>query len=293
MYSNSSDNSKYVWLILFLLLLSSAVSAAFTGMFAFNLAQSMGGNFVVVLFVMMGLLLDLTKSLAPGLAYAAFRTSPLLSVVITFLFLFLLGISFTASLSALEKSVSTQQSQTQEYIFITEQIDALKQESEGFKKVADSKVEINHLSDANVIFNKVSANNKKIEALQNQLLELESDTFISKYGTEFSIIMSAMLELLTGVLAIALFHFKGLANLERVNSLSSSLPERECYIDNMNEVSNVGFTDVERAIAYLLIRQPRLTIDDISSELNISAYKVMSVADKLGENKRLTAPISQ
>lgn len=85
MYSNSSDNSKYVWLILFLLLLSSAVSAAFTGMFAFNLAQSMGGNFVVVLFVMMGLLLDLTKSLAPGLAYAAFRTSPLLSVVITFL----------------------------------------------------------------------------------------------------------------------------------------------------------------------------------------------------------------
>lgn len=136
-------------------------------------------------------------------------------------------------------------------------------------------MEINHLSDANVIFNKVSANNKKIEALQNQLLELESDTFISKYGTEFSIIMGAMLELLTGVLAIALFHFKGLASLERVNSLSSSLPEREYYIENTNEVSNVGFTDVERAIAYLLIRQPRLTIDDIASELNISAYKVM------------------
>lgn len=200
----------HTWAFTAILTVASAVSITLTGMFAYELGSAIGSGPIVMVFVVIGILLDVTKIFTPTLAYKSASTSIPLSLALTALTVLLIFISFFASYSAFEQSIAKHENQSSEYLAISNQIAMFERELRSVSDLSDRQKKVTQLSKADVNLVKVSSLTEKLANLYERRLSINKDSVVAKWGNELILLISAVLEIITLVSAMTLAHLRSL-----------------------------------------------------------------------------------
>lgn len=195
-------NRIYQATCLLILLSVSASSVYLTYQFTYGLGLQAG--MFPLLFGIIGITVDITKTFAPALALHLYKESKFTSFSLWVLASLLIGISGLASVSALEKSVSGATFDSREYKNIERRITVLSDEVSSLTTLSKTQLSANQITKSSQTQNLISKKSTEINNLISQQSNLKPDSLLTKYGSELTVGISVILELISIIVTLAL-----------------------------------------------------------------------------------------
>lgn len=200
------NNTTYRAVSTTFLSIGAIVSAVLTCQFMYQLAQDAGAS--PILFAIIGLLLDGTKTYCPSLASRLLNKSMITALLLCVFTLGLSAISLSASVFAIDSGVESARENSREYTAYTKQITLLEDEIASLKALAVQQQDANQITKSSQTLTLVSAKSTTLAKLISEQATIKPAGLLSQYGNYISITIAALLEMLTLLLTLSLHHLK-------------------------------------------------------------------------------------
>lgn len=199
--NHTMNNNNFFRTLAILLAASTAtLSAILTFNFMFAIGKDINSP---ALMGSMGLILDAGKTACPLFAIYLFAKQKHLSALLSSaLALALIGISFCASVAAMQDSVIASKQQSTTYKTKTAQIAMYQQQVTDLRDLAKHQASIDQVSKSDITLSKILPLMQQITALSSDLTTSGDEKLINKYGMTIAYVCSLALELLSLVSSI-------------------------------------------------------------------------------------------
>lgn len=193
-----------------ILISTALVSLYLTYQFTYNLGVEAG--MYPLVFALIGIILDVTKTIAPSLAFNSAKRSPTLSILLCLLSLSLIATSMLASMSALESSVTNASLSSREHQVIDRKISNIETEISSLTALLNNQISINHTTKAANTQQLLTAKNEELNALLDSQANLVPDTILSRFSTEITLGVSLLLEIISVLMCITLHQLRSVTH---------------------------------------------------------------------------------
>lgn len=191
-----------------LVLLSCAITSAYlTYLFMYELGSAIG---VAVIFAVIGITLDLVKTLSPTFIPTVAKPSPFTALLLIFLTGSLMVISTLASVSAIEKGANQMTVATKQNVAITEQIKYKRLELDNLQLLSKTQLSVNQISKADGTAINISRATNELNALYHAQSTTKDTSILSKYDSKITLFITVSVEVVSVVLALSLQALKTL-----------------------------------------------------------------------------------
>lgn len=186
---------------------TASLSAILTAKFMYDIGSAMGEP---VLMTALGIVLDLAKCATPLFVLFLFSQKQYLSALFALvLSLTLSGVSFSASVAALEQGVIASQQSSTAYQATSSQIEEYKTQVNELRLLASKQQNAHLITKSERTLEKVELLLVRIDALYQRQSTLPSEsTVFDKFGLVISYITSAALELMSWLLVLVSYALK-------------------------------------------------------------------------------------
>lgn len=205
---------------------TAGISIYLTYMFMYNLGMQAG--MAPILFAILGVTLDITKTISPALAVGVANRSPITALLLSALSILLIGVSIAASMSAIESSITGATTESREFQQIERQLAAYEKQISNLEVLAATQLDANQITRASKTQESITTLNNKIGALLDQQTNLVPDNFLSKHGEFLTIGISVILELVSVIMTLT---------LSKLSPKNSGYTETHSQTPSVNHVS--------------------------------------------------------
>ncbi|MDD9154968.1 hypothetical protein PVK64_02015 [Aliivibrio sp. S4TY2] len=183
-------------------LISCAITSAYlTYLYMNELGAAIG---VAVIFSLIGITLDLVKTITPTFIPTVAKQNPLIAVLLVSLTGVLIVISTIASISAIEKGADNMAVSTKQNLAITEQIKLKQQQLANLQQLSDEQLRINYATPAAATAVMISSVTDDLNALYEAQSSVKSTSMLREYDATITLIIAVTIEVVSVVMALTL-----------------------------------------------------------------------------------------
>ena len=159
---------------------------------------------VAAVFSLIGITLDLVKTITPTFIPTVAKQNPLIAVLLVALTGVLMIISTIASISAIEKGADNMAVSTKQNVAITEQIKLKQQQLANLQQLSDEQIRINHTTKAAETNITIAMVTDELNTLYSEQSSVKSTSMLREYDASITLIIAVTIEVVSVVMALTL-----------------------------------------------------------------------------------------